>query len=142
MCASTTVEVSGNVLAADFALIIRAISVLEGIALVGDPQFAIVDEAYPFIAKLLLTDQSPRLQAALRYMVSPQGMLLYFQPFCNKTLFIIQDSQKLFSFIFVGLTSACNLPENARNLEMQVLTDFLQECCHDNRPPELGLTDK
>ncbi len=58
---------------ADFALIIRAISVLEGIALVGDPQFAIVDEAYPFIAKLLLTDQSPRLQAALRYMVSHQA---------------------------------------------------------------------
>ena len=28
-----------------FALIIRAISVLEGIALVGNPQFAIVDEA-------------------------------------------------------------------------------------------------
>lgn len=38
-------------------------------ALVGDPKFAIVDEAYPFIAKLLLTDQSPRLQAALKYMV-------------------------------------------------------------------------
>ena len=55
---------------ADFALIIRAISVLEGIALVGDPEFAIVDEAYPFIAKLLLTDKSPRLQAALRYMAS------------------------------------------------------------------------
>jgi predicted unusual protein kinase regulating ubiquinone biosynthesis (AarF/ABC1/UbiB family) len=55
---------------ADFALIIRAISVLEGVALVGDPNFAIVDEAYPFIAKLLLTDQSPRLQASLRYMVS------------------------------------------------------------------------
>jgi len=56
---------------ADFALIIRAISVLEGVALVGDPNFAIVDEAYPFIAKLLLTDQSPRLQASLRYMVGP-----------------------------------------------------------------------
>merc|ERR1719421_708926 len=52
-----------------FALIIRAISVLEGIALVGNPQFAIVDEAYPYIAKRLLTDDSPRLRAALRYMV-------------------------------------------------------------------------
>ena len=30
-----------------FALIIRAISVLEGIALVGDPSFAIVDGARP-----------------------------------------------------------------------------------------------
>eukprot|EP00879_Flechtneria_rotunda_P016505 GHRR01017273.1.p1 GENE.GHRR01017273.1~~GHRR01017273.1.p1 ORF type:complete len:546 (+),score=179.00 GHRR01017273.1:232-1869(+) len=45
-----------------FALIIRAIGVLEGIALVGDPEFALVDEAYPYIAKRLLTDNSPRLQ--------------------------------------------------------------------------------
>lgn len=45
-----------------FALIIRAIGVLEGIALVGDPEFALVDEAYPYIAKRLLTDPSPRLQ--------------------------------------------------------------------------------
>ncbi|GIL68594.1 hypothetical protein Vafri_21849 [Volvox africanus] len=52
-----------------FALIIRAIGVLEGIALVGNPDFALVDEAYPYIAKRLLTDDSPRLMAALRYMV-------------------------------------------------------------------------
>jgi len=45
-----------------FALIIRAIGVLEGIALVGDPEFALVDEAYPYIAKRLLTDPTPRLQ--------------------------------------------------------------------------------
>lgn len=29
---------------------------------VGDPEFALVDEAYPYIAKRLLTDPSPRLQ--------------------------------------------------------------------------------
>lgn len=52
-----------------FALIIRAIGVLEGIALVGNPEFALVDEAYPYIAKRLLTDESPRLREALRYMV-------------------------------------------------------------------------
>ncbi|CAL1354437.1 unnamed protein product [Linum trigynum] len=52
-----------------FALIIRAIGVLEGIALVGDPEFAIVDEAYPYIAQRLLTDESPRLKSALRYMI-------------------------------------------------------------------------
>lgn len=48
---------------------IRAISVLEGIALVGNPDFAIIDEAYPYIARRLMTDESPRLKAALRYMV-------------------------------------------------------------------------
>jgi predicted unusual protein kinase regulating ubiquinone biosynthesis (AarF/ABC1/UbiB family) len=52
-----------------FALIIRAIGVLEGIALVGDPGFALVDEAYPYLAKRLLTDDTPRLRAALKYMV-------------------------------------------------------------------------
>jgi aarF domain-containing kinase len=52
-----------------FALVIRAISVLEGIALVGNPNFAIIDEAYPYIARRLMTDDSPRLKDALRYMV-------------------------------------------------------------------------
>lgn len=52
-----------------FALIIRAIGVLEGIALVGDPEFALVDEAFPYISKRLITDDSPRLREALRYMV-------------------------------------------------------------------------
>ncbi|CAK0782682.1 hypothetical protein CVIRNUC_005877 [Coccomyxa viridis] len=52
-----------------FALIIRAISVLEGIALVADPEFQIIQAAYPFISRKLLTDQSPRLKAALHYMI-------------------------------------------------------------------------
>ena len=42
---------------------------LEGIALVGNPNFAIIDEAFPYIARRLMTDESPRLRAALRYMV-------------------------------------------------------------------------
>merc|ERR1712032_692656 len=52
-----------------FALVIRAIGVLEGIALVGNPSFAIIDEAYPYIARRLMTDDSPRLRDALKYMV-------------------------------------------------------------------------
>lgn len=52
-----------------FALIIRAIGVLEGIALVGDPDFAIIDEAYPYLSKQLLTNPSDRLRSSLRYMV-------------------------------------------------------------------------
>lgn len=59
-----------------FALVIRAISVLEGIALVGNPEFAIIDEAYPYISKRLMTDESPRLKAAFRYMVYGQSDVL------------------------------------------------------------------
>ena len=59
-----------------FALIIRAIGVLEGIALVGDPDFALVDEAYPYLSKMLLTDESPRLREALRYTLYGNGDVL------------------------------------------------------------------
>merc|ERR1719281_892281 len=52
-----------------FALVIRAIGVLEGIALVGDPEFAIVDEAYPSISQRLLTDESPRMRESLKYTI-------------------------------------------------------------------------
>ena len=52
-----------------FALIIRAISVLEGIALVGDPKFAIVDQSYPYVARQLLASKSPRLREALKYTI-------------------------------------------------------------------------
>eukprot|EP00793_Prasinoderma_coloniale_P006634 PRCOL_00001464-RA len=56
-----------------FAIVIRAIGVLEGIALTADEDFAIIDEAYPYLSRRLLTDDSPRLRAALRYMVYGKG---------------------------------------------------------------------
>eukprot|EP00892_Ulva_mutabilis_P012715 jgi/Ulvmu1/9816/UM056_0057.1 len=59
-----------------FALIIRAISVLEGIALVGNREFAIIDEAFPYLAQRLLTDDSPRLRESLRYMVYGRSNVL------------------------------------------------------------------
>ena len=46
---------------------------MEGIALVGNPQFAIIDEAYPYLSRKLLTDDSPRMREALRYMVYGEG---------------------------------------------------------------------
>lgn len=57
---------------------------LEGIALVADPEFQIIQAAYPFISRKLLTDQSPRLKAALHYMVSP--------------ICFVQQTQRLSSF--------------------------------------------
>lgn len=42
---------------------------LEGIALVGDPKFAIVDQSYPYVARQLLASKSPRLREALKYTI-------------------------------------------------------------------------
>ena len=42
-----------------FTLLLRAIAILEGVAMKGDPNFAILKEAYPFIAqKVLIMSQA------------------------------------------------------------------------------------
>ena len=49
-----------------FALILRAFSVIEGIALRVDPKYAIVQECFPYISRRLLADNDPRIQVALK----------------------------------------------------------------------------
>ena len=52
-----------------FALILRAFSVIEGIALRVDPGYSIVQECFPYIARRLLSDNHPRTRAALRQLL-------------------------------------------------------------------------
>ncbi|KAJ8609545.1 hypothetical protein CTAYLR_006042 [Chrysophaeum taylorii] len=49
-----------------FALLGRAIVTLEGIALTGDPEYALIQEAYPFVSRKLLSGDRPALRSALR----------------------------------------------------------------------------
>ena len=49
-----------------YALIIRSMVTLEGIAIGIDPQFKVLSKAYPYIAKRLLTDQSDELRTSLK----------------------------------------------------------------------------
>lgn len=50
---------------AQFALIIRSLITQEGIALSLSPNFKIVEVAYPYVARRLLTGESPRLRQRL-----------------------------------------------------------------------------
>lgn len=56
-----------------FALLLRALSVLEGIALVGDPEFKLIMESFPFVSKLVMTDRSPALREALKQILYKDG---------------------------------------------------------------------
>ncbi len=49
-----------------YALIIRSLVTLEGIAIGIDPNFKVLSKAYPYIAKRLLVDPAPELRASLR----------------------------------------------------------------------------
>ena len=52
-----------------FALILRAFSVIEGTALRVDPDYAIVQETFPYLSRRLLTDDQPRTRAALKQLL-------------------------------------------------------------------------
>jgi predicted unusual protein kinase regulating ubiquinone biosynthesis (AarF/ABC1/UbiB family) len=49
-----------------FALIIRSLVTLEGIAINVDPDFKVLSKAYPYVAKRLLTDPAPELRSSLK----------------------------------------------------------------------------
>ncbi|CAL8467304.1 g6841 [Coccomyxa elongata] len=90
-----------------FALILRAFSVIEGIALRVDPDYSIVQECFPYIARRLLTDNHPRTRAALQ-------QLLY----ANKSRIDIGRLQRLSTafgrYTVSGLT-VTNLPAGVTN---------------------------
>ncbi|MEQ9353805.1 ABC1 kinase family protein [Coleofasciculus chthonoplastes] len=56
-----------------YALIIRSLVTLEGIAINVDPNFKVLSKAYPYVAKRLLTDSSPQLRASLKDLLVKDG---------------------------------------------------------------------
>ncbi len=56
-----------------YALIIRSLVTLEGIAINVDPDFKVLSKAYPYVAKRLLTDPAPELRASLRDLLFKDG---------------------------------------------------------------------
>jgi predicted unusual protein kinase regulating ubiquinone biosynthesis (AarF/ABC1/UbiB family) len=56
-----------------YALIIRSLVTLEGIAIRIDPNFKVLSAAYPYVAKRLLTDPSPELRESLRDLLFKEG---------------------------------------------------------------------
>jgi predicted unusual protein kinase regulating ubiquinone biosynthesis (AarF/ABC1/UbiB family) len=52
-----------------FVYMSRAFSTLEGIGLTSDPNYSILQECYPYLAKRLLTDDSPRARGALKMLI-------------------------------------------------------------------------
>lgn len=60
---------------AKFALIIRSLVTQEGLALSVNPDFKIVEVAYPYVAKRLLTAESPQLRRRLLEVLFRDGKL-------------------------------------------------------------------
>jgi predicted unusual protein kinase regulating ubiquinone biosynthesis (AarF/ABC1/UbiB family) len=56
-----------------YALIIRSLVTLEGIAINVDPNFKVLSKAYPYVSKRLLTDPAPELRSSLQELLFKDG---------------------------------------------------------------------
>ncbi|MBD2421227.1 AarF/ABC1/UbiB kinase family protein [Anabaena cylindrica FACHB-243] len=56
-----------------YALIIRSLVTLEGIAIYIDPDFKVLSEAYPYVSKRLLTDPADELRTSLKELLFKDG---------------------------------------------------------------------
>ncbi|GAB4814519.1 hypothetical protein N2152v2_001565 [Parachlorella kessleri] len=58
-----------------YALILRSMTVLEGLALTADPQYKLLAKAYPYMARRLLTDPAPELRGSFEDLILLDGRL-------------------------------------------------------------------
>lgn len=56
-----------------YALIIRSLVTLDGIAITVDPDFKVLSKAYPYVAKRLLSDPAPQLRTSLQELLFQNG---------------------------------------------------------------------
>ncbi|KAF5834299.1 ABC1 family-domain-containing protein [Dunaliella salina] len=56
-----------------YALILRSLTVLEGLALSADPRYKLLGKAYPYMARRLLTDPAPELRDSFEDLMLKDG---------------------------------------------------------------------
>ncbi|NJM97684.1 MAG: AarF/ABC1/UbiB kinase family protein [Phormidesmis sp. RL_2_1] len=56
-----------------YALIIRSLVTLDGIAITVDPDFKVLSKAYPYVSRRLLTDPAPQLRTSLQALLFQDG---------------------------------------------------------------------
>ncbi|KAJ7551047.1 hypothetical protein O6H91_07G131600 [Diphasiastrum complanatum] len=61
-------------LPAYFSLVVRSLTVLEGVALSKDPNYKVLGNSYPWIARKVLTDNSPQLRSTLQELLYKDGV--------------------------------------------------------------------
>ncbi|XP_002527120.2 uncharacterized aarF domain-containing protein kinase At1g71810, chloroplastic isoform X1 [Ricinus communis] len=57
-----------------FFLVIRSLAVLEGIAISFNPDYKVLGSTYPWIARKVLTDSSPKLKSSLQALLYKEGV--------------------------------------------------------------------
>ena len=73
-----------------YALIVRSLLSMEGIAIGVDPNFKVLSAAYPYVAKRLLTDNSEELRQSLKDLLLKDGSFRW-----NRLENLLQNAQNI-----------------------------------------------
>jgi len=76
-----------------YALILRSLTVLEGLALGADPEYNLLGRAYPYVAKRILTDEAPELRSSLEDLILDDGKIRL-----NRLDNLIREGSKSYDF--------------------------------------------
>ena len=110
---------------AKFALIIRSLVTQEGLALSLDPNFKIVEIAYPYVARRLLTAETPALRRRLIDVLFKDGK---FQWQRLENLLLIARSDQSFDIIpTAGLGIQFLVTEEGQYLRRQILLALTED---------------
>lgn len=110
---------------AKFALIIRSLVTQEGLALSLDPNFKIVEIAYPYVARRLLTAETPALRRRLIDVLFKDG---HFQWQRLENLLMIARSDQSFDIIpTAGLGIQFLMTEEGQYLRRQILLALTED---------------
>jgi predicted unusual protein kinase regulating ubiquinone biosynthesis (AarF/ABC1/UbiB family) len=110
---------------AKFALIIRSLVTQEGLALSLNPQFKIIEVAYPYVARRLLTGESPALRQRLIEVLFKDGK---FQWQRLENLIAIARSDESFNIMPTAqLGLKFLLSEEGHYLRQQVLLALIED---------------
>ena len=110
---------------AKFALIIRSLVTQEGLALSLDPNFKIVEIAYPYVARRLLTAETPSLRRRLIEVLFKDG---HFQWTRLENLLMIARSDQSFDIIpTAGLGLQFLLSDEGKYLRRQIVLALTED---------------
>lgn len=110
---------------AKFALIIRSLVTQEGLALSLDPNFKIVEIAYPYVARRLLTAETPSLRRRLIEVLFKDGRLQWER---LENLLMIARSDDSFDIIpTAGMGFQFLVSEEGRYLRQQIVLALTED---------------
>jgi predicted unusual protein kinase regulating ubiquinone biosynthesis (AarF/ABC1/UbiB family) len=110
---------------AKFALIIRSLVTQEGLALTLDPDFKIVDIAYPYVARRLLSGETPSLRRRLIDVLFKDGRLQWAR---LENLLMIARSDESFDIIpTAGLGFQFLMSDEGQYLRQQILIALTED---------------